>query len=81
VNNDLHTNQEDKVPIKIQSKNLACFSFYFISFACGAVFSQMNFACGAFLFTKILSMGHFISVSSLVYQFISIGKDSNSKTQ
>jgi len=51
-----------------------------ISVACGAVFSQKNPACGAFSFTKILSMGHFISVPFLVYGFIGIENESNSKT-
>jgi len=53
-----------------------------MSFTCGAVFSQKKFASGAFLvYTRILSMGHFISVLALVYRFIGLENDSNSNTQ
>jgi len=51
-----------------------------ISFACGAVLSQ-KFLPAALFFTKILSMGYFISVPFLVYRSIDIENDSNSKTQ
>jgi len=43
------SNQEDKLPIRIQSKKS---SFSSINFACGAVFSQKNLACGNFFFCK-----------------------------
>jgi len=74
--------QQNNVPIQVrnQSKNPACSAFSFKSFACGAFFSRKILpavlaahACHQ----KILSVGHLISVSCLVYQFIGIDNDSN----
>jgi len=44
--------QEDKAPIRIQSKNLACGAFFLIRFACGAVQRRS-------LFTKKSCLQHF----------------------
>jgi len=50
---------------------------HLLSLACSAFYSKNNLA----FFHQILSVGHLISVSYLVYQFIGIEKDSNSNTQ
>jgi len=82
VDNHLHTTSRGgSTHLDSVNKNLACGAFSFTSFACGAVLSQKNLACRTFFLSKILSMGHSISVPSLVYRFIDVENDSNSKNQ
>jgi len=45
-------NQQDRVPISIQSNNLSCNIFSYILFACGAFFLQKNLARSAFFVIK-----------------------------
>ena len=73
--------QQEKVPIRIQSKKSYLRPIFFDMFCLRRSLFTKNLACATFFLTKILSMGHFISVLSLVYRFISIENDSNSKTQ
>jgi len=45
-----------KYPLGFSHKNLACFSFSYIGFACGAFFSRTNLVCGVFDFSVLFGL-------------------------
>jgi len=63
--------QQDRLPIRVQSKNLACSAFGLMILALyyrmQHFFSQNNLACGAFFCTKKILLNH--SVMHLISSF------------
>jgi len=75
----LHQDSRGQNNYKDSVKKSCLRRIFFDKFCLRRSLLQNNLVCGALFFTKILFMGHLISVSSLVYRFIGIENDSNFK--
>jgi len=81
VNNDLHTTSTGQSTHQDSVKNICPAPDFLTILPAAHSFHKKSYLRRIAFHKKILSVGHLISVSCLIYQFVGIGIDSNSNTE